>query len=104
MGDVIVAFFTDGPGERHAEYEEEPFTADPHALGDCPCQGCEVCDERNELALDGSLDAAGLAGLTQNDARYVCLAPSQPDADCTVVFRNTPVAVIPAAQLAGDRG
>ncbi|MFF8883732.1 hypothetical protein [Streptomyces flaveolus] len=28
-GDVIVAFFTDGPGTRHAEHAEEAFTAPP---------------------------------------------------------------------------
>lgn len=37
-GDVIVAFFTDGPGTRHAEHVEEAFTADPPRTAAAPCR------------------------------------------------------------------
>ncbi|MGV9288264.1 hypothetical protein [Streptomyces sp. NPDC003719] len=39
-------------------------------------------------------EGTGTYGVTGD--RYVCLAPADDYSDCTVVFRNTPVAVIPA--------
>ncbi|MCX4681381.1 hypothetical protein OG413_39995 [Streptomyces sp. NBC_01433] len=79
-GDVVTAFFTDGPGIRRAEHVPEAFAAHPRPLGTCPEQ-CEECEDTNSRA------AAD---------RYVCLDPADDQADCIIVFRNTPVAIVPA--------
>ncbi|MFE7777730.1 hypothetical protein ACFU5O_28290 [Streptomyces sp. NPDC057445] len=81
-GDIVAAYFTDGPGTRYAEHLEEAFTADPHDDRACPCQGCDTCENRAAY------------GVTPD--RYICLAPSDDREDCVIVFRNTPVAIIPA--------
>ncbi|MFJ5817297.1 hypothetical protein ACIQGT_25885 [Streptomyces sp. NPDC093108] len=80
-GDVVTAFFTDGPGTRYAEHAPEAFTAHPRPLGTCPkeCQECEDTD-----TYDVTPD------------RYVCLDTADDHRDCVIVFRNAPVAIIPA--------
>lgn len=80
-GDVVAAFFTDGPGIRYAEHVPEAFTAHPRPLGTCPEQ-CEECED---------ISTRGAAA-----DRYVCLDPADEKTDCVVVFRNTPVAIVPA--------
>ncbi|WP_234329457.1 MULTISPECIES: hypothetical protein [unclassified Streptomyces] len=79
--DVVVAFFTDGPGTRHTEYVPEAFTAHPSPFGNCPAD-CEACED------------AHAHGATTD--RYVCLHPADDHEDCVIVFRNTPVAIIRA--------
>ncbi|MFE9628488.1 hypothetical protein [Streptomyces sp. NPDC006527] len=80
-GDVVAAFFTDGPGTRYAEHVPEAFTAHPRPFGTCPEQ-CEECEDSS---------AYGVAA-----DRYLCLDPADEQADCVIVFRNTPVAIVPA--------
>ncbi|MEU6070628.1 hypothetical protein ABZ864_40860 [Streptomyces sp. NPDC047082] len=81
-GDVVVAFFSNGPGTRHATHVAEAFVADPHHRLGCPCQGCEACEDNTAH------------GVTAD--RYTCLAPSDDVADCFIVFHNAPVAIVPA--------
>ncbi|MFD8900545.1 hypothetical protein [Streptomyces ardesiacus] len=84
-GDVVVALFSDGPGTRRAEHLEEAFTADPRDYSGCQ-EGCEECED------------TAASGLTAD--RYVCLAPADDVMDCVIVFRNTPVAIVPAETAA----
>ncbi|MFJ3658235.1 hypothetical protein ACIPPR_33625 [Streptomyces nigra] len=84
-GDVVVAFFTDGPGTRHAEHVEQAFTARPRPFGACPAQ-CEECEDVNAR------------GTTAD--RYLCLDDADDIEDCVIVYRNTPVAIVPAAAAA----
>ncbi|MEU3639941.1 hypothetical protein AB0H23_27455 [Streptomyces albogriseolus] len=84
-GDVVVAYFTDGPGTRHAEHVLEVFTAHPRPFGTCPAQ-CAECEDVHTR------------GATTE--RYLCLADADDREDCVIVYRNTPVAVIPAAAAA----
>lgn len=78
-GDIVAAFFPDGPGIRRSEHVLGPFNAHPRAHGTCTAS-CEECEELN--AHGASTD------------RYVCLDPADEREDCVVVFRNTPVAII----------
>jgi hypothetical protein len=80
-GDVVAAFFTDGPGIRRTEHVPEAFTAHPRPFGTCPAQ-CQECE------------ATHTYGVTAD--RYVCLDPADDRADCVIAFRNAPVAIIPA--------
>jgi len=80
-GDVVAAFFTDGPGTRSAEHLEEAFTADPRDYGSCPAE-CRACQTQAAY------------GVTPD--RYVRLALADDVRDCVTVFRNTPVAIIRA--------
>ncbi|KNE81391.1 hypothetical protein AB0B04_18840 [Streptomyces xinghaiensis] len=84
-GDVVTAFFTDGPGIRRTEHVPDAYTAHPNAFDDCPAQ-CETCED---------IAAYGVTG-----DRYVRLASADERVDCAVVFRNTPVAIIPATTAA----
>ncbi|MFJ5820043.1 hypothetical protein ACIQGT_40090 [Streptomyces sp. NPDC093108] len=77
-GDVVAAFFTNGPGTRYAEHVPDAFTAHPHPLGTCP----EQCEDLHTY------------GVTAD--RYLCLDPADDREDCVIVFRATPVAIIPA--------
>ncbi|MER5372534.1 hypothetical protein [Streptomyces sp. NPDC002553] len=83
-GDVVTAFFTDGPGIRHAQHVPEPFTAHPSAFGTCPAK-YEECAECEDAHANGA-----------SADRYLCLDPADDSADCVIGFRNTPVAIIPA--------
>ncbi|MFE8941164.1 hypothetical protein ACFYNX_27280 [Streptomyces sp. NPDC007872] len=80
-GDIVVAFFTDDSGLRHAEHAPEAFTAHPRPLDTCPTQ-CEKCE---------NLHAHGATA-----DRYLCLDDADDHRDCVIVYRNTPVAIIPA--------
>ncbi|MFH0245937.1 hypothetical protein ACGRHY_26780 [Streptomyces sp. HK10] len=80
-GDIVVASFTDGPGTRYAEHVGTAFVADPRGYTRC----LDYCEECEDIAA---------SGLTAD--RFVCLAPSNSSYDCVTVFRNTPVAIIPA--------
>ncbi|MFE7119976.1 hypothetical protein ACFU99_31600 [Streptomyces sp. NPDC057654] len=80
-GDVVAAFFTDGPGIRYTEHVPEAFTAHPSDSGNCPAE-CGACE-----------DILPHGAITD---RYVRLAPADDAADCVVVFRNIPVAIIRA--------
>ncbi|MEU1077790.1 MULTISPECIES: hypothetical protein [unclassified Streptomyces] len=84
-GDVVVAYFTDGPGTRYAEHVLEAFTAHPRRFGACPAQ-CEECEDIHTH------------GATAD--RYLCLDDADDREDCVIVYRNTPVAFIPAATAA----
>ncbi|MFD8897613.1 hypothetical protein [Streptomyces ardesiacus] len=83
-GDVVAAFFTDGPGTRYAEHFEEAFIADPHPYGSRSrlCPGCDDCEDT--------------AAYRVAPDRYVRLALADDVRDCVTVFRNTPVAIVPA--------
>ncbi|MDF3303070.1 hypothetical protein [Streptomyces tropicalis] len=83
--DVVVAFFTDGPGTRHAEHVPQAFTAHPRPFGSCPAQ-CEECEDIHTHGADAD--------------RYLCLDDADDREDCVIVYRNTPVAIIPAATAA----
>ncbi|MEU5242209.1 hypothetical protein ACH4UR_37325 [Streptomyces lydicus] len=83
--DVVVAYFTDGPGTRHAEHVLEVFTANPRPFGTCPAQ-CEECEHIHTH------------GATAD--RYLCLDDADDREDCVIVYRNTPVAIIPATAAA----
>ncbi|MCZ1012012.1 hypothetical protein [Streptomyces lydicus] len=80
-GDVVAALFTEGPGIRHTEHIPEAFTAHPRPFGTCPAH-CEECSATHLLG--GTTD------------RYTCLNTADDYTNCTVVFRNAPVAIIPA--------
>ena len=84
-GDVVVAYFTDGPGTRYAEHVPQAFTAHPRPFGTCPAQ-CEECED---------IHTHGAAA-----DRYLCLDDADDYEDCVIVYRNTPVAIIPAATAA----
>lgn len=83
--DVVVAFFTDGPGTRHAEHVLEAFTANPRPFGTCTAQ-CEECEHVHTH------------GATAD--RYLCLDSADDREDCVIVYRNTPVAIAPATAAA----
>ncbi|MFB6984558.1 hypothetical protein [Streptomyces sp. NPDC056304] len=87
-GDVVAAFFTDGPGIRRTEHVLGPFAAHPRAHGSCTAS-CEECEELN--AHGASTD------------RYVCLDPADEREDCVVVFRNAPVAITPPTRQRSSR-
>ncbi|GHG80697.1 hypothetical protein [Streptomyces griseocarneus] len=99
-GDLVLAVFSDESGTRRAEHVPTPYRADPHALRDCPCEGCEECDDidRWTLADHGRVADVGW--------RFVCLAPSErgesgeDDEPCAIELRNRPVAVILADVVA----
>lgn len=93
-GDLLVAEFTDGTGLRPTEHIPDPYPADPHPLAECPCTGCEACEEINDWTLGDHSRTADTGW------RYVCLAPSQDGEPCTIVLRNRPMAVIPADVVA----
>lgn len=78
-GDVVTAFFTDGPGIRRTRHVPEAFTAHPRDCGTCPAH-CQTCEDVPFGATD----------------RYICLDPADERADCVIVYRNAPVAIIPA--------
>lgn len=81
-GDIVTAFFTDGPGIRTARHAPEAFTAHPRTYGTpCPAE-CRACED------------TAAAGLTAD--RYVCLNPANDRADCVIRFRNAPVAIVRA--------
>jgi hypothetical protein len=80
-GDIVTALFTEGPGIRHTRHVPEAFTAHPRAFGNCQAE-CEACED------------AHAHGATTD--RYVCLNAADDAADCLMVFRNTPVAIIRA--------
>ncbi|MFH8257894.1 hypothetical protein [Streptomyces roseolus] len=80
-GDVVVAFFTDGPSPRYAEHVPEAFTAHPRSFGTCPAQ-CEECENIHTR------------GATAD--RHLCLDDADDRENCVIVYRNTPVAIIPA--------
>ncbi|MFI6282879.1 hypothetical protein [Streptomyces sp. NPDC050988] len=83
-GDVVTAFFTDGPGIRHTRHVPEPFTEHPSAFGICPAR-YEECAECEDAHANGA-----------SADRYLSLDPADDYADCVIDFRNTPVAIIPA--------
>ncbi|WP_331732041.1 hypothetical protein OG613_47340 (plasmid) [Streptomyces sp. NBC_00015] len=83
-GDVVTAFFTNGPGTRRAQHVLQPFTAHPRPFGICPAQNEECWECENAHASGATAD------------RYLCLDPADDFADCVIDFRNTPVAIIPA--------
>ncbi|MEU7031603.1 hypothetical protein AB0A60_33510 [Streptomyces sp. NPDC046275] len=84
-GDVVVAYFTDGPGVRYAEHVPEAFTAHPRPFGTCPAQ-CEECENVHTCGASAE--------------RYVCLDGADDRDDCVIVYRDTPVAIIPATSAA----
>ncbi|MEV6683388.1 hypothetical protein AB0N09_42040 [Streptomyces erythrochromogenes] len=85
-GDVIAAFFSDGPGIRHTEHVPEAFPAHPRAFGAyCPAE-CQTCEDTHTYGVAAD--------------RYVCLDPADERADCVIVFRSTPVAIVPATVAA----
>lgn len=93
-GDLVVAEFPDESGIRQVEHIPTPFPADPHTLRDCPCQGCEECDDVDDWTLANHGRIADLGW------RFVCLAPSEDDEPCALTLRQRPIAVIPAAVVA----
>ncbi|MEU1313336.1 hypothetical protein ABZ419_31195 [Streptomyces cinnamoneus] len=99
-GDLVLAAFSGKSGTRHAEHVPTPYPADPHALRDCPCEGCEECDDVDTWTLGDHGRVADVGW------RFVCLAPSERgeggegDEPCAIELRNRPVAVIPADAVA----
>ncbi|MFI6686662.1 hypothetical protein [Streptomyces sp. NPDC050485] len=93
-GDLVVAMFSDGTGLHPTEHVPGPYPADPHTVSDCPCNGCEECDD-----LD-SWTSAGHGRVADTGWRFACLAPAEDDEPCVIVLRNRPMAVIPAAVVA----
>ncbi|MFZ3491769.1 hypothetical protein ACODT5_00760 [Streptomyces sp. 5.8] len=93
-GDLLVAEFSDGTGVRPTEHVPAPYPADPHAVRDCPCSGCEECEGLELWTL------AGHGRVADVGVRFICLAPSDDDEPCTLVLRNRPVAVIRADVVA----
>ncbi|NUL27506.1 hypothetical protein [Streptomyces lunaelactis] len=95
-GDLVLADFSDESGTRRAGHIPTPYPADPHALRDCPCEGCEECDDVDTWTL-GDHSRVGDVGW-----RFVCLSPSEHgEGDeggepCAIELRNRPIAVIPA--------
>ncbi|RLU79918.1 hypothetical protein CTZ27_35795 [Streptomyces griseocarneus] len=96
-GDLLLVAFPDESGIRRAEHVPTPYRADPHALRDCPCEGCEECDDVDDWTL------ADHSRVADAGWRFVCLAPSEHGEDgepCAIELRNQPVAVIPADVVA----
>lgn len=93
-GDLVVADFPDENGVRQAGHIPTPYPAAPHALRDCPCEGCEECDDVDAWTLADHSRVADVGW------RFVCLAPTEDDEPCAIVLRNRPVAVIPADVVA----
>ncbi|GHF32977.1 hypothetical protein GCM10010218_12560 [Streptomyces mashuensis] len=99
-GDLVLAAFSDESGARQAEHVPTPYSADPHALRDCPCEGCEECEDVDTWTLGDHGRVADVGW------RFVCLAPSERgegdegDEPCAIELRNLPVAVIPADVVA----
>ncbi|MFJ9416655.1 hypothetical protein ACIRPT_21035 [Streptomyces sp. NPDC101227] len=94
LGDLVVAQFSDGTGVRPTEHVPVPFLADPHSFSDCPCEGCEECDDMDAWTLAEHSRVADVGW------RFLCLAPAEDDEPCVIVLRNRPVAVIPADVVA----
>ncbi|MGG2460619.1 hypothetical protein ACO0M4_12510 [Streptomyces sp. RGM 3693] len=95
--DLVVAYLANGTGVRPAKHVPEPFPAAPHTFADCPCNGCDECDDMDAWTL------ADHARVADVGWRFVCLAPSEDDEPCVVVLRNQPVAVVPADVAARAR-
>ncbi|MEU6346586.1 hypothetical protein ABZ883_37205 [Streptomyces sp. NPDC046977] len=93
-GDLLVAEFSDGTGVRPTEHVPAPYPAHPHAVRDCPCKGCEECEDLGTWTLAEPGRVADVA------LRFICLAPAEDDEPCTLVLRNRPVAVIRADVVA----
>ncbi|MBD0673979.1 hypothetical protein [Streptomyces sp. CBMA156] len=93
-GDIVAAFFTDGPGVRYAEHVTEAFTARPCPLGpcstQCECEDCATCPEECETCEDTA--ARGLPA-----DQYIALAAADQKADCVIVARDTPVGIVSAS-------
>ncbi|MFI1201685.1 hypothetical protein ACH4VR_19900 [Streptomyces sp. NPDC020883] len=87
-GDLVLAEFSDGSGVRRAGHIPTLYAADPHALKDCPCDGCEECDgvDAWTLARHGRVADVGW--------RFVCLSPAEEDEPCALAVSNRPMAVI----------
>ncbi|MGA5098338.1 hypothetical protein ACPCAC_13385 [Streptomyces lavendulocolor] len=83
-GDVVLAHFTDGPGTRHAEHVPKAFAAHPRPFGACPAQ----CEERENIHAHGA-----------TADRYLFLDDADDREDCVIVYRNTPVAIIPVTAV-----
>ncbi|WP_435244297.1 hypothetical protein [Streptomyces sioyaensis] len=93
-GDLVVADFPDENGTRRAGHIPTPYPATPHALRDCPCEGCEECDDMDSWTLADHSRVADIGW------RFICLAPAEGDEPCAIVPRNRPVAVIRADVVA----
>ncbi|MFG2141910.1 hypothetical protein [Streptomyces sp. NPDC048650] len=102
-GDLVVAQFSDGTGVRPTEHAPTPFPADPHTVSDCPCEGCEECDNVDGWTMTNPDRVADVGW------RFVCLHPSEPgddeyeDEPCVIALRNRPVVVIPVSVVADAR-
>ncbi|WP_031102404.1 hypothetical protein [Streptomyces sp. NRRL S-146] len=96
-GDLVVAEFTDKGTTGHIP---TPYTSIPHAIADCPCNGCEECDDIDAWTMENHARVADIGW------RYVCLSPSEPATEefeaepCAIVFSNRPMAVIRAETVA----
>ncbi|MGG7574169.1 hypothetical protein [Streptomyces sirii] len=96
-GDLVLADFSDESGTRRAGHVPTPYRADPHTLRECPCEGCEECDDVDGWTLADHSRVADVGW------RFVCLAPSEHGKSeegqepCAIELRTRPVAVIHAA-------
>ncbi|MBT2396294.1 hypothetical protein [Streptomyces sp. ISL-100] len=96
-GDLVLADFSDRSGTRRAGHIPTPYPADPHALRNCPCEGCEECEDVDAWTLGDHGRVADVGW------RFVCLSPSEHgeggegDEPCAIELRHRPMAVIPAA-------
>ncbi|MEU8911732.1 hypothetical protein [Streptomyces nigrescens] len=91
-GDLVLAEFAEGTGgRRRVGHVPTPYPADPHTLRDCPCEGCEECEDVDAWTLAEHSRVADVSW------RFVCLAPAEDDEPCAILLRNSPMAVIPAA-------
>ncbi|GGW94740.1 hypothetical protein [Streptomyces noursei] len=89
-GDLVLVEFSDESGVRRAGHIPTPYAAEPHALEDCPCDGCEECDDVDAWTLAEHSRVADVGW------RFICLSPAEEDEPCALTVRNRPMAVIPA--------
>ncbi|MFP3991049.1 hypothetical protein U9R90_26985 [Streptomyces sp. E11-3] len=99
-GDLVIAELSDETGVRRTWHIPAPYFANPHALKDCPCKGCEACNEVDDWTL------ADHSRVVDVGWRFICLSPAEEYDDyepCVLVVRNRPIAVIPANVVAAAR-
>ncbi|MGG2460184.1 hypothetical protein ACO0M4_10240 [Streptomyces sp. RGM 3693] len=96
-GDLVLAEFSDESGVRRAGHVPAPYAADPHALEDCPCEGCEECDDVDAWTL------AEYSRVADVGWRFICLSPAEEDEPCALAVRSRPMAVIPAGVVSAAK-
>ncbi|MYW67194.1 hypothetical protein GTY65_24450 [Streptomyces sp. SID8379] len=89
-GDVVCATFGNGTRQSPPAHVPAPYEANPHTMAECPCEGCDECDDMESWTLAAPERVADLGW------RFVCLAPAEDGEPCEIWPRERPVVVLRA--------